>query len=113
MKTQWTLILGLLFAIIIAVFATVNIDKVPVNYIFGEAQWPLVLVILGSALLGALISACFSMIRIFTQSRQLSQVKKQLHERETIVVAKDMEIARLNDELAKQPTTIPTLDKER
>ena len=60
MKMQWTLLIGLAFAIIIAIFATVNVGRVPVDYIFGEAYWPLVLVILGSALLGALIRVCFA-----------------------------------------------------
>ncbi|MDN7245855.1 lipopolysaccharide assembly protein LapA domain-containing protein [Planococcus shenhongbingii] len=53
-------ILSLIFAVIIIVFAVANIDPVPVNYLFGEAQWPLILVILGSALLGFLISALLS-----------------------------------------------------
>jgi uncharacterized integral membrane protein len=50
MKFQWSLLIGLIFAVIIAVFAVVNVDTVPVNYVFGNAEWPLILVILGSAL---------------------------------------------------------------
>jgi len=57
MKLQWLLLIGLVFAVIIAVFAVVNVDEVPVNYVFGEAEWPLILVILASALLGFLLSS--------------------------------------------------------
>ena len=35
MKFQWTWLIGLLFAIIIAVFSVLNVDTVPVNYAFG------------------------------------------------------------------------------
>lgn len=77
MKVQWALILGLVFAIIIAAFAIVNIEDVPVDYIFGEAYWPLILVILGSALFGAIASASFSLVRIFTLQRENKQLRKQ------------------------------------
>ena len=56
MKFQWNLLFGLLSAIVIAIFAIVNVEAVKVNYVFGEAQWPLVLIILCSALLGAVVS---------------------------------------------------------
>ncbi|WP_233191074.1 lipopolysaccharide assembly LapA domain-containing protein [Sporosarcina sp. P20a] len=56
MKFQWTVLVGLLFAMLIAVFAVFNVESVPVNYFFGTEMIPLVLIILGSALLGAIIS---------------------------------------------------------
>lgn len=39
MKMQWTFVVGLLFALIIAIFATVNVERVPVDYVFGEAYY--------------------------------------------------------------------------
>ncbi|GEK34369.1 LapA family protein [Kurthia sibirica] len=79
MKAQWWLLIGLIFAIIVAIFAVVNDKKVPVNYVFGEAQWPLVLVIIGAALLGALLSISFATYKILSKSLELKQVKKELH----------------------------------
>lgn len=38
MKVQWSLIAGMIFAILIAIFAIANVDKVAVNYLFGMAQ---------------------------------------------------------------------------
>ena len=61
MKMQWILVIGLLFAIAVAIFATVNVTEVPINYVFGEARWPLVLVIFGSVFAGVVISLCFSL----------------------------------------------------
>ncbi|MDN7240379.1 LapA family protein [Planococcus sp. N028] len=40
-----------------------------VNYIFGEARWPLILVILGSAVLGFLLATLLSMWRNISRRR--------------------------------------------
>ncbi|MGB6406667.1 MAG: lipopolysaccharide assembly protein LapA domain-containing protein, partial [Planococcus donghaensis] len=71
MKLQWLLLIGLVFAVIIAVFAVVNVDEVPVNYVFGEAEWPLILVILASALLGFLLSSVLAIMRNYQMQRKV------------------------------------------
>ncbi|MCI2254436.1 lipopolysaccharide assembly protein LapA domain-containing protein [Domibacillus indicus] len=87
MKTQTALILGLIFALVIAVFAVINVNPVTVNYLFGSAQWPLILVILFSVLLGGLAIFMFSLFRTLALKRQRKelvrqneQLKKELHE---------------------------------
>ncbi|MDW0109611.1 LapA family protein [Sporosarcina aquimarina] len=95
MKSQWMLLFGLLFAIIIAVFAVFNVDKVPVNYVFGEAYWPLVLVILGSALLGALASGLFAVFRSVRTRREVKDLQKVITEKESIIANQQNEIAML------------------
>ncbi|MEK3766514.1 LapA family protein [Solibacillus sp. FSL K6-4121] len=102
MKIQWTLVVGLIFAIIIAIFATVNVDSVPVNYIFGEANWPLILVVLGSVLVGFIISFCFSAFRMLGSKRQTKLVKKDLDDTRVLLNEKDAEILRLKEELRKR-----------
>lgn len=99
MKIQWTFVIGLIFAIIIAIFATVNVDKVPVNYVFGEAYWPLILVILGSVLVGFIISFCFSAFRMLSSKNQTKVVRKELESARTLINEKDNEILRLKGEL--------------
>lgn len=96
---QSGLVLGLIFAIIISVFAMVNMESVPVNYVFGQAMWPLVLVIFGATLIGAIISASFATMRIFGLQRQVSTVKKQVEEQRQILSEKDSEILRLRNDL--------------
>ncbi|MEK3934094.1 lipopolysaccharide assembly protein LapA domain-containing protein [Sporosarcina sp. FSL W7-1349] len=95
MKFQWTLLFGLLFAILIAVFAVFNVDSVEVNYVFGTAMWPLVLVILGSALLGALTSGFVAIFRSYRSNRRIKELQKELAAKETTIAAQQNEIASL------------------
>ncbi|WKA56276.1 LapA family protein [Planococcus shixiaomingii] len=69
MNYQGIAVLSFIFAVIIAVFAVANVDPVMVNYIFGEARWPLILVILGSAVLGFLLATLLSMWRNISRRR--------------------------------------------
>lgn len=102
MKVQWTLVVGLIFAIIIAIFAIANVENVPVNYVFGEASWPLILVILGSVLIGFIISFCFSAVRMLKSQQRTKSVKKELEETRILLNEKDSEIVRLKDELKQR-----------
>ena len=82
LKIQWTIIVALIFTVIIALFSYINIEEIPVNYYFGQADWPLVVVILGSTLIGAFISSCISAIRMLALKRKVSLLQKDLHEKE-------------------------------
>ena len=106
MKIQWTLVVGLIFAIVIAIFATVNVEKVPVDYVFGEAYWPLILVILGSVLIGFIISFCFSAFRMLSSQNQTKAVRKELESARTIINEKDNEILRLKGELSDRDASV-------
>lgn len=77
MKFQWTLLFGFLFALIVAVFAVINVDNVTVNYLFGESKWPLILVILGSVLMGGLIVGSVGIVRIYSLQRQVKFLKRE------------------------------------
>jgi len=102
MKMQWTFVVGLLFALIIAIFATVNVERVPVDYVFGEAYWPLILVILGSVLVGFIISFCFSAFRMFNSERKIKMIRKELDNARTIINEKDSELLRLKEQLSER-----------
>ncbi|MFB5662193.1 lipopolysaccharide assembly LapA domain-containing protein [Alteribacillus sp. HJP-4] len=78
MKGQSVLILGLIAAIVISIFAVINVDNVSVNYMFGEAEWPLILVILGSVLMGAIVAGSLALMKIYRLRQELRQVKKQV-----------------------------------
>ncbi|MBS4199999.1 DUF1049 domain-containing protein [Bacillus sp. FJAT-49732] len=73
MKRQWNLILALILVLIIAVFSVINVDIVTVNYLFGKAEWPLILVIIGSVLLGALLVGLIGMMKIYQLQRALKK----------------------------------------
>lgn len=80
MKMQWILISALVFALITAVFAVVNVEPVQVNFMFVTTSTPLILVILTSTLLGGLIVGLFGMVRQYKLQRKVKQLEKQLHE---------------------------------
>ncbi len=55
------------------IFSVVNVDMVTVNFLFGKAEWPLILVIIGSVLLGALLAGLISMMNIYQLQRTLKK----------------------------------------
>ncbi|WP_408007049.1 lipopolysaccharide assembly LapA domain-containing protein [Pseudalkalibacillus sp. A8] len=77
MRREWSFIIVLLFSIIVAVFAVINVDAVEVDYLFGTAQWPLVLVILGSALLGALTVGFAGSARLYSMKKEIRSLRKR------------------------------------
>ncbi|WP_210366781.1 lipopolysaccharide assembly protein LapA domain-containing protein [Bacillus sp. REN3] len=77
MKFQWALLLGIAFALIVSVFAVINVEPVAVNYLFGEAEWPLILVILGSVLMGGIIVGSVGLFRMYMLKREVRALKKQ------------------------------------
>ncbi|HZG77635.1 MAG TPA: lipopolysaccharide assembly protein LapA domain-containing protein [Paenibacillus sp.] len=101
MKQQWTLIFGLLFALVIAVFSVVNVESVPVDYVFGSAFFPLIVVILGSALAGGFVVGLFGTIRIVRQNRRIRALERELQ------TAKDAAAA-LAVQHASDPAPAPT-----
>lgn len=78
MKNQWIILLSIAFTLIVAIFAVINVDSVTVNYLFGESSWPLILVILGSVLMGGLIVSSVGLIKVFNLQREVKSLKKQL-----------------------------------
>lgn len=77
MKRQWSLILAFLFALIVAIFAVINVDPVEVNYLFGTAQWPLILVIISSVLMGGFIVGAVGVFRYYSLSRKVRLLEKE------------------------------------
>ncbi|MFC5713523.1 lipopolysaccharide assembly LapA domain-containing protein [Thalassorhabdus alkalitolerans] len=76
MKGQYGLIIGLIIALLIAVFAVINVDPVEVNYLFGTADWPLVLIILGSVLMGGLLVGFVGMVKVYRLQQENKQLKQ-------------------------------------
>ncbi len=103
MKFQWTWLLGILFAIIIAVFSIANVESVPVNYVFGYAEWPLVLIILCSALLGAAISGIVAMFRSVVGKRHVKELLKEITAKESTIAAQQNELAALYKQIPAKP----------
>ncbi|MFA9557178.1 lipopolysaccharide assembly protein LapA domain-containing protein [Evansella sp. AB-rgal1] len=80
MRGQWTLIVGILVAIIIAIFAVINVEPVEVNYLVGQNEWPLVLVILVSVLMGGLIVGSVGMFKLYQLQQEIKLLRKKVNE---------------------------------
>lgn len=96
MKFQWSLLFALIFAVVVAIFAVVNVDVVPVNFVFGTAQWPLILVILGSAFLGSLASGSAAIFRSFLLQRRIKHLESDNTAKESLIATQQNEISALN-----------------
>lgn len=96
MKIQWNFILALLFALIVAIFAVINVESVRIDYLFGTAEIPLILIILGSALLGGFVTGSFGLVRSYKLQKQIKSLTKEknalekaLQEKTTSEIKKD------------------------
>ncbi|NMO95392.1 LapA family protein [Paenibacillus lemnae] len=78
MKMQWSLILGLVFALLTAVFAVINVDPVSVNLLFGMVTVPLILLIIGCTLLGGIIVGSYGIYRQYQMQKQIKSLTAQL-----------------------------------
>lgn len=77
MKNQWRVIVGLVLVLIVVIFAVLNNQVVPVNFGFVKITGPLILIILGSAILGALVGLLTSTTTMWNQRKELKTLKKE------------------------------------
>jgi hypothetical protein len=66
------------FALLIAIFAVINVDSVQVNFFFAKTTLPLILVILVSTLLGGATVGLLGLIRQIRLQRTIKTLEKQL-----------------------------------
>lgn len=78
MKMQWSLIAGLLFALLTAVFAVINVDSVNVNLLFGTVHIPLILLIIGCTLIGGIIVGSYGIYRQYQMQKEIKSLAGQL-----------------------------------
>ncbi|AXH99280.1 DUF1049 domain-containing protein [Sporosarcina sp. PTS2304] len=112
MKFQWTVLLGLLFAVLIAVFAVFNVDSVPVNFLISTEMIPLVLIILGSALLGALVSGLFAIYKSYRSNRRIKDLEQQLQIKEQEVTAQRQQMQEMEERMDELHGRIPVVEAE-
>ncbi len=77
MKSQWMFITGIAITFIIAIFAVLNVEAVRVNYLFGTAEWPLIFIIIGSALIGSIITGLLSMWKTTALKKRVRALEKE------------------------------------
>ncbi|MGT2895631.1 LapA family protein [Streptococcus entericus] len=80
MKKQLNLWLLLALMVLTTVLALVNRQEVVVNYLFGRFRMPLILVILGSVLVGFIGQYLLGLSKQMTLKQQLKQLTKDKQE---------------------------------
>ncbi|MWV43811.1 DUF1049 domain-containing protein [Paenibacillus sp. HJL G12] len=78
MKIQWSLIAGLVFALLTAIFAVINVDPVRVNFMFSEVNIPLILLIVGCTLIGGIIVGSYGIFRQYKLQKEIKLLSAQL-----------------------------------
>ncbi|MRX71388.1 DUF1049 domain-containing protein [Bacillus lacus] len=77
MKRQWSLLLAIAFTLLVAIFAVINVDPVEVDFLFGRAELPLILVILGSVLMGGLMVGSAGVFKMYNQQRNMKSLQQE------------------------------------
>lgn len=78
MRLQWSLIAGLVFALLTAVFAVINVNPVEVNVFFSVIKLPLILLILGCTLIGGIIVGSYGIYRQYKLQKQIKALTAKL-----------------------------------
>ncbi|WP_461224108.1 LapA family protein [Lacticaseibacillus suihuaensis] len=108
MKNQQRLIVGLVIALIVIIFALLNGQPVAVNFFGAAFKWPLIVVIVVSLLLGALVTLLVSTASLAKTKKEMAALTKTNQALEADVKAqvaaatkdKDAEIEDLRRQLA-------------
>lgn len=79
---QAALIVALIVSIAVAVFAIQNAASVVVSVLFWNIETSLVILVLGSALAGALVSALLASVRWVRLSKELRACRRRIREME-------------------------------
>ncbi|WP_277678953.1 LapA family protein [Gracilibacillus dipsosauri] len=78
MKGQTYIIVTVVFALIIAIFAVINVEPVEVNYLFGTGRAPLILIILISVLMGVVVTATVGLFRLRRANKEIKRLRSEL-----------------------------------
>ena len=103
-------ILSLIFAAIIAIFALNNSSMVMIDFIFTEVEMSQAIVILISAIFGAVVAAIFSGVRSLKSGRKVKGLNSEIHELternselRVDLQSKDHQIKNLSKEIVESP----------
>lgn len=101
---QGILILALLFALAVTVFAVQNATAVTVRFLHWNFQTYLAVVIFGSAALGAVVVALLGLVKQIRLRWRLRTLQAQVEKWEAEYRQAERERKRLAEELASLPT---------
>src|SRR6056297_4359130 len=92
---QGTIIFGLIFAILIAIFAIQNASIVALNLLMWKFEISLAVVVLGSIIFGALVIGIFSYFKQFQLRRKNKNLKLEIQSLKDEIENKEEEINKI------------------
>lgn len=84
MKKQWSTVLFIALLLLVVVFAVMNVDPVLINFGFTTVEIPLVIVIIGTLLIGVLIAVMWSTTIIVRERNKNKKLNKDLEHQKAI-----------------------------
>lgn len=89
---QWTVVVALLFALLVGVFAIQNAVMVPLKFFSYEFETSLVVVVLGGVALGALMIGILGLLNQIKNKIQIRNLKGKIKSLEKQLKGKEAEI---------------------
>lgn len=117
MKKQTGFVLGLILALIVVIFAIMNVETIAINFGFSKVELPLILILLICLVLGALIAVLLSTGTTMSLKRQAKQTQKELatlkgNQQEQIAAAVTKAQADAQTQIESQSKTISELQEQ-
>lgn len=109
---QANVILILIFAIIIALFALFNATVVTVSFIFAQIDVSLALVIIGSALIGAIIVILFDSFKKLKTKKTIKEQGKRIQTLEATLKEKETELIRKDETILQKEESLKALQAQ-
>ncbi|MBF4693744.1 LapA family protein [Fusibacter ferrireducens] len=106
---QLNVVLTLIFAIVIAAFALFNASVVTVSFFFAKVELSLAIVIIASALIGALIIWFFDAFKKLRTNKQMKELNKKNTEFEKKLIQKEAYIKELEEKVSLKEALINEL----
>lgn len=97
MKRQWSMIGAIVLFLLVAILSVLNVERVPINFGFAEFEWPLILIIFVSVLLGALIATLLSTFKIYKDQRKQKREKQSTRKTRSKTTDKDLSAEKKTD----------------
>jgi len=105
-KMQYTLVFGLIFALLVGLFAVSNYDVVTVKFPWGSYDVSQAIIILGSAAFGAITVTILGLIRQFKLKLKQWETEKKIKKLEKQIVDLENQINIYEEEKEKMVNEI-------
>lgn len=83
MRKQWNTVLLIVLILLVVLFAVMNVEPVAINFGFSTVSIPLVVVIIGTLLIGVIIAVIWSTSLVLRERNQQKNLQKKMDEFET------------------------------